>query len=155
MALQVSLSKDLKGYCNNAEIIDENHAKTVLQIPGAYGRDLNDYTFYKKGKTEYLNYGSYVLKSEDNIRSLFTWSGVSFQVGGDGYAKWYKISDKSENRKLKVTVPKNASFAVYDSNDNCIFDSWISKSTTVTLPEDGMIVFAGDPYARFVINYVK
>ncbi len=155
MALQVSLSEDLKGYCNNAEIIDENHAKAYLQIPGVYGRDLSDYTFYKKGKTEYLNYGSYVLKSEDNIRSLFTWSGVSFQVGGDGYAKWYKISEKSENRKLKVTVPKNAAFAVYDSNDNCIFNSWITKGTTVTLPKDGMIVFAGEPYAKFVITYVK
>jgi CubicO group peptidase (beta-lactamase class C family) len=155
MGLQLSFSKDLNGYCNNAEIIDENHAKVNLQIPGALGRDLNDYTFYKKGSTEYVNYGSYVFKSEDNIRSLFTWSGVSFKIGADGYAKWYKIGDKSENRKLKVTVPKNASFSVYDSKDTCIFNSLVSKGTTVTLPKDGMIVFAGDRYAKFVINYVK
>lgn len=155
MALQLTASKDLKGYCNNAQIIDENHARANIQIPGVYGRDLNDYTFYKKGTIEYLNYGSYVLKSEDNISSLFTRSGVSFNIGKEGYAKWYKISAKSANRKLKVTVPMNASFSVYDSNEICIFNSWISDSTTVTLPKDGKIVFAGDPSAKFVINYVK
>lgn len=155
MALQLTASKELKGYCNNAQIIDENHARANIQIPGVYGRDLNDYTFYKKGTIEYLNYGSYVLKSEDNISSLFTRSGVSFNIGKDGYAKWYKISAKSANRKLKVTVPMNASFSVYDSNEICIFNSWISDSTTVTLPKDGKIVFAGDPSAKFVINYVK
>lgn len=155
MALQLTASKDLKGYCNNAQIIDENHARANIQIPGVYGRDLNDYTFYKKGTIEYLNYGSYVLKSEDNISSLFTRSGVSFNIGKDGYAKWYKISAKSANRKLKVSVPMNASFSVYDSNEICIFNSWISDSTTVTLPKDGKIVFAGDPSAKFVINYVK
>lgn len=155
MALQLTASKELKGYCNNAQIIDENHARANIQIPGVYGRDLNDYTFYKKGTIEYLNYGSYVLKSEDNISSLFTRSGVSFNIGKDGYAKWYKISAKSANRKLKVSVPMNASFSVYDSNEICIFNSWISDSTTVTLPKDGKIVFAGDPSAKFVINYVK
>ncbi len=155
MALQLTASKELKGYCNNAQIIDENHARANIQIPGVYGRDLNDYTFYKKGTIEYLNYGSYVLKSEDNISSLFTRSGVSFNIGKEGYAKWYKISAKSANRKLKVTVPMNASFSVYDSNEICIFNSWISDSTTVTLPKDGKIVFAGDPSAKFVINYVK
>ncbi len=155
MALQITAPKDLKGYCNNAQIIDENHARANLQIPGVYGRDLNDYTFYKKGTIEYLNYGSYVLKSEDNISSFFTRSGVSFSIGKEGYAKWYKISAKSANRKLKVIVPMNASFSVYDSNEICIFNSWISDSTTVTLPKDGKIVFAGDPSAKFVINYVK
>lgn len=155
MAIQITAPKNLKGYCNNAQIIDENHARALLQIPGVFGRDLNDYTFYKKGTIEYLNYSSYVMKSEDSIGSFFTRSGVSFTIGKEGYAKWYKISAKSANRKLKVTVPMNASFSVYDSNEICIFNSWISDGTTVTLPKDGKIVFAGDPSAKFVINYVK
>ncbi len=155
MSLQIKLPNGLDGYCNNARIIDENTARSDIQIPGVYGRDLNDYTFYKKGVSEYLTYGSYLLKSEDNIRALFTWSNVSFQVGREGYAKWYKIGDKSKNRKLKVIFPENASFTVFDSNGICIFNSWVSKDNTVTLPENGMIVFAGDPYSTFVIQYVK
>ncbi|HHV09885.1 MAG TPA: beta-lactamase family protein [Clostridiales bacterium] len=155
MSLQIKLPKDLEGYCNNAQIIDENTARPNIQIPGVYGRDLNDYSFYKKGVSEYLTYGSYLLKSEDNIRSLFTWSGVSFQIGKEGYAKWYKIGDKSKNRKLKVTAPENSSFTVFDSNGVCLFNSWVSKENTVTLPENGMIVFAGDPYVTFVIQYIK
>jgi hypothetical protein len=72
----------------------------------------------------------------------------------DGYANWFKIGSKSAGRKIKVTVPEHASFTVYDDDDQCINASFVTNQTTVTLPEGGSIVFAGDPNALFKITYL-
>ncbi len=151
---QIMLADDAKGYALNAAITDENTAKTNIEVPGLWGRDLSDYVFYKDGNTEYLIIGGYQFISEDGITSL---PGTAFQVdiGRNKYAQWFKIGKESTNKKIKVTLPENAAFIVYDENDTCIVDSVITGQDTVTLPKAGYIVFAGDVNAGFSVKYVK
>jgi hypothetical protein len=153
-AIKITLLKDL-GYCMNATIIDKNTAQALIQIPGMYGRDLNDYTFYNVGETEYLKTSGSILISEDAVKSLSTKSTFSCTIGKDGYAQWYKISKKLGDKQIKVTLPKNSSFTVYDTNGNNVFNTLTMKQTTVTLPSGGYIVFAGSANAKFTVRYVK
>ncbi|WMJ90076.1 serine hydrolase domain-containing protein [Anaerocolumna sp. MB42-C2] len=151
---KISLLNELEGYCLYAKIIDQNTARAVLEIPGVFGRDLSDFVFYQDNGCEYLKAESSVLISEDEIKTM---PASAFKVGitSNGYAKWYKIGKKSANKKLKIALPQNASFCVYDSNNSCIMDSYITKKDTVTLPKNGYIVFAGDVNSKFHINYIK
>lgn len=155
LSTKIIIPKELEGYCNNAAIIDKNTARTLIQIPGLYGRDLSDYTFYNIGETEYLKISGSIAISEDAIKSLSTKSAFTCKISADGYAHWYKISKKSENKKVKIVPPKNSSFSVYDANGTCVNYSFLSKQDTVTLPAKGFIVFVGNANASFAVRYVK
>ena len=154
-SMSISLLNDLEGYCMNATIIDNHTARTLLQIPGINGRDLADFNFYNLGDAEYLNTGGRICISEDAIKSLSTKSTFTCKINAAGYAHWYKISEKSKNRKIKVTLPNNSSFSVYDANNNCVNYSYISNQDTVTLPLDGYIAFVGSANTKFTVKYVK
>ena len=138
----------------NAAIYDQDSARTVLQIPGMYGRDLFDLTFIEIDNIEYLQAGGNILIAEDYITSLPTKSNFTTTIDANGFAKWFTIKEGSGNKKIRVTVPENASYAVYDEYGQCWNFSLISKKKTITLPENGSIVFAGEPGAKFTVSYV-
>lgn len=154
-AAQFFLLKGLEGYCVNATIIDENNARTLIQIPGIYGRDLSDFSFYSTGGAEYLKSSGYLYLSEDAIKPLSTKTSFTCTINTKGYAHWYKIGKGSSNKKIKVTLPKNSSFSVNNASGNCAYNSLTSKSTNVGLPVNGYIVFVGSPNAKFTVKYVK
>ena len=54
---------------------------------------------------------------------------------------------------MTVQVPENAGFWVYDGAGQLTASSVLWGDTTVTLPEGGTIVFAGDPGARFHLRF--
>jgi len=56
-------------------------------------------------------------------------------------------------KTMTVQVPENSGFWVYDGNGQVTASSVLWGDTTVTLPEDGTIVFAGDPGARFHLRF--
>lgn len=155
LTADISLLPDLEGYCIGSAIIDKNTARTLLQIPGMNGRDLSDFNFYKKNGIEYLDLGGRILIPEDAIKSLSVKSDFTCKINADGYAHWYKISKKSADRKIKVKIPKESSFAVYDSKGNYVNFSLISNQNTVTLPLNGYIVFVGNANTKFTVTYVK
>ena len=150
----VELTKNPEGYCASAKIIDANLATMIHQIPGMYGRDMMDFSFYTKSKVEYLKVGGGLYISEDALTSI---SSKSFKVtiGKDGYAQWYKIGAKSEGKKLKLTLPKNASVTVYDEKFACTYYSLTEDKTSLTLPKGGFLVFAGEAGAKFSVSYQK
>lgn len=152
---EIKLLKDMKGYCMYDAIVDENHAKSNLQIPGVYGRDLIDISFYTEGNVEYLKSGGNLLISEDAIKTLPTKTSFTCNIGPNGYSHWYMINKQSAKRCIKVTGPDQGSYTVYDKNGHCVFNSMISKKTKVALPEDGYIVFVGTKGASFSVKYVK
>ena len=85
--------------------------------------------------------------------TLFTGSGASYTtVQADGYARWYQVGDAA-GKTMTVQVPENSGFWVYDGNGQVTASSVLWGDTTVTLPEDGTIVFAGDPGARFHLRF--
>jgi CubicO group peptidase (beta-lactamase class C family) len=154
LSSKVNLLKGVEGYFMNAAILDENNAQTLIQIPGMYGRDLTDFHFYTSHNTEYVKANESLYISADAINTLPTKETFTNIITVDGYANWFKIGSKSAGRKIKVTVPEHASFTVYDDENQCINASFVTNQTTVTLPEGGSIVFAGDPNALFKITYL-
>ncbi len=154
-AIKITLSGFDKGYCFGARIIDENRAQTQVQIPGVGGRDLMDLQFTTKSGAEYLSSAGGLYIGEDAVKEISSKASFQITIGDDGYASWYKIGSAAEGRKVKVTVPKNASFSVYDSKDICTHSSLLTEDSTVNLPKGGYIVFAGEAGAKFKVEYVK
>lgn len=152
---QAPLSTNLEGYCFNLKIVDENTAQALLKIPGIYGRDLNDITFYTKNHIEYMKAGAALFVSAEGALKLPVKSSFNVVIASDGYAKWYTLGKKLKQKRLEVTTPKNASFSVYDANGACCYSSLTSDTAEVTLPENGHIVFAGDKGAKFKVKYLK
>lgn len=152
---RVSLSKEMEGYLDNAAITSKNSAQPLLQIPDIGGRDLALINFYFADTTEYLNINGMVLISEDSIKALPTTSKFTCKITGGAYSHWYKISDKSANKTIKIKKPQNASFAVYDAKGSCVNYSYLTDNNSVVLPENGYVVFIGAASTQFNISYIK
>ncbi len=151
---RVQLTPGLEGYCANAKIIDANHAKMLFQIPGLYGRDLMDLSFHEKAKVEYMEAAGALYLSEEGLTSMPV-KNFKVTIGKEGYAQWYKIGSKSEGKKLKLTIGKNASVTVYGENLKSTYYSLLEDKTLLTLPKGGYIVFAGKAGAAFSVSYQK
>ena len=77
------------------------------------------------------------------------------QAGGtqvDEVLRVLQVGDAA-GKTMTVQVPENSGFWVYDGNGQVTASSVLWGDTTVTLPEDGTIVFAGDPGARFHLRF--
>lgn len=155
LSTKITMPEGLDGYCMNAAIVDENTAKADYQISGMNGRDLSDIIFFQVKDTEYLNIGGKIGISENAIKALSGKSKFNCSIADDGYAKWFKITKATANKKIKVDILVGASFAVYDEKGNCKNFSYISGKNTVTLPLNGHIVFVGDTGTKFTIRYQK
>lgn len=155
LIFSTSTPKDLEGYFAYAAITDENNTLSTLQIPAVYGRDLTDFQFYTAGNIEYLKMRDYIAIPEDAIKPLSAKSSFTCNINNDGFAHWYKINKSTGKKKIKVSLPKNAAFTVYDVNGHCVNNSYLSNITTVKLPSKGYIVFTGDANAKFTVKYVK
>ena len=54
---------------------------------------------------------------------------------------------------MTVQVPQDAGFWVYNADGTVAASSVLWGDTAVTLPEGGLVVFAGDPGARFHLRF--
>lgn len=151
----VTFASGLEDYLGSSRIADKDTALACLQIPMSGGRDLSDYTFYTSKGKEYLKTGEDLFVKEDALKNLSSKSKFKLTIGSVGHAKWYKIGSKSANKKIKVTLPKKGSYAVYDKDGKCINHSYVSGKTTTKLPKGGYIVFAGDKNQKFTVKYLK
>lgn len=119
-------------------------------------RDATDFVFETDADgVEYLHYTGNTAISEDGLKNLSAKKSYTVKINSKtGNAKWFKIGRKNADKKLRISLPKNANamVAVYDSNGTCEFDSYIHNQRTVVLPEDGYIVFAGDPGASIGVT---
>ncbi|WP_455715879.1 serine hydrolase domain-containing protein [Anaerosporobacter sp.] len=142
-----------EGYIDNLTIVDENTLEQRLEIPQVMGRDLTDIKMYNKNGTEYLKANSAIAISEDAVKNLSSKKTFKVTIKDDGYAKWFKIPSSNAGKKIKVSIPKKAGYAIYDSEGVLVFLSTISANKTVTLPKGGTIVFAGNAGSTFSVNY--
>jgi CubicO group peptidase (beta-lactamase class C family) len=149
----IKLSNSIEGYWMDAKIIDKNNAKALIQIPGLYGRDLKDYTFFKQNKIEYLKVADYVFIAEDNIKALPA-KTKSYQLNTEGYATWYKIDKKTAGKQIRLITPEKVAIGVYDKNNVCISYSLVNKDNTVTLPAEGYVVFAGEASSSYIVKFL-
>lgn len=153
--VSLALSEKPEGYMAYSEIKNASTAVTDILLPGMIGRDLQDYTFYTEDGIEYAQVQDFVLISEDGVKTLSSKDKYNITIGKDGYAKWYKVGKKTAGKTMKVTVPENGAYAVYDANGICQTHSYVSGKTKIKLPEGGYVVFAGDAKAKFTVKISK
>ncbi|MNB80242.1 D-alanyl-D-alanine-carboxypeptidase/endopeptidase AmpH precursor [compost metagenome] len=151
-SIPLNVSERLPGYMLDKRITGPDTAVSELQIPGANGRDLYDLTFFTQDGVEYLKMGGFILVSEDVLKPFNFAKQSTVTIPSSGYARWYTISDKDGGKIIKVSMPANASFAVYDEKGKCLYFSVIGGKEEVVLPLGGAIVFAGDAGTEFGIS---
>ena len=71
----------------------------------------------------------------------------------NGYARWYKIGDSTAGKTINIQIPENAGFWLYDSKGQVVASNVLGDAPAAELPEGGLIVFAGDPGARFELTF--
>lgn len=139
-------------YLLNRKMIDADRAVSELQIPSISGRDTMDYNFYVQNGLEYLGIGGSLYVREEAVKPIYNGSRSYLTIQENGHARWLSVPDVAAGKTMKVTVPFNGSFAVYDKHGICLHFERVSGSNTVDLPKNGMIVFAGDAGAQFQID---
>ena len=152
-AAVAEVPETIPGYIGAARIADETTARSEIQVPGVGSRDGVDYQLEERDGVLWINAKGSLYMDAAAAPTLFTGSGASYTtIQADGYARWYQVGDAA-GKTMTVQVPENSGFWVYDGNGQVTASSVLWGDTTVTLPEDGTIVFAGDPGARFHLRF--
>ena len=144
------------GYIGPLRIADTDTALYALQVPGTVGRDGYDITFQEdeNGMLWLYHSSGAVYMDEDAAPELFTGNGSSYcTIQPDGYARWYHVGDSAAGKTMMVQMPEEAGFWVYDGDFKVTASSVLGDGNTVTLPESGLIVFAGNPGGRFSLTF--
>ena len=145
--------KVVPGYIGAARIVDATTARSEIQVPGVGSRDGVDYQLEDRDGVLWINAKGSLYMDAAAAPNLFTGSGWSYStIQDDGYARWYQVGSAA-GKTMAVQVPEHAGFWVYDAAGQVTASSVLWGDTTVTLPEGGTIVFAGDPGARFHLRF--
>ena len=140
------------GYLGNMKITDETHAEAALSVPSSASRDQTDYEIVARDGTEYLHdiaHGGLYLPADCIPQLPAELDSVELTTGA---AKWYNISGDNF-RTITLDIPENAAVYVYDRFCNVIYTNICAQyGNTVTLPEQGMIVFAGETGSKVGIR---
>ncbi|KAF5045048.1 Beta-lactamase [anaerobic digester metagenome] len=140
------------GYAQGCKIVDKNNAISTIEIPGMNGRDLTDLHFYQQNGAEYLETIDMTFIKEDFVKPLSDTKSHTITIEANGHSKWFKIDRKTENKNIEVICPKGAAFAIYNENGECVNLTTITGANAWQLPENGMIVFSGEPNDIFHIK---
>ena len=152
-AAAAEIPETIPGYIGPDRIVDETTAEFAIQLPGSGGRDGMDFHLEERDGVTWIESRGSWYQDAAAAPAIFTGSGTAYTtVQPDGYARWYQVGDAA-GKTMTVQVPENSGFWVYDGNGQVTASSVLWGDTTVTLPEDGTIVFAGDPGARFHLRF--
>lgn len=153
--LKISRTAELKDYFGDKKITGPNTAVSQHQVPGTGSRDTVEFRFYTKDGIEYFEAGGSLYVSEDKVIPLYQGKKSTVTVQTDGNARWYSVPQAAVGKKMTVAMPEQGAFAVYDANGSCVNYTVISGSNEVVLPENGIIVFAGNAGSSFNISLEK
>ena len=149
--------KGAPGYIGSMRIEDGTHLRYAVQIPGNAGRDGSDIEIRRDGKGALWFYqsngGVYMDLNAVPVLSTGTGGKTACTIQPDGYARWYKIGDNADGKTLTVQMPENAGFWAYDAKGTLVASSVLWGDESAKLFRNGMIVFAGDPGARFELSF--
>ncbi|PZT54680.1 serine hydrolase [Paenibacillus silvae] len=153
--IPMQLDKEVPGYVGSSKIIGANRAVNQVQIPGLAGRDTTDMQFFSQNGIEYITAAGPVYASEGIVQSLYSGKQSRVTIQFDGYARWFSVPAAVSGKVMTVKMPADGSFAVYDERGVCIHHTVISGKNEVVLPENGRIVFAGEPDSVFEVSLKK
>ena len=146
-------SAPIPGYLGPDRIADETSALFAVALPGVGGRDGMDYTRQVRDGVTWLTVRGSVYMEASGAPQLFTGSGWAYStIQPDGYARWYQVGSAA-GKTMTVQGPEDAGFWVYDASGKVAASSVLGDTGAVTLPEGGMVVFAGEAGARFHLRF--
>ena len=131
-------------------ISDRDSAKGYQNIPTMLGRDIVDISIEAVNGVEYLNM--------NNNRFVDAAAAVPFSALGDriiinSEPVWVDIDEYLGGKTVSVSTPGNGSWFVFDDKMTCLATS-LERTirSTIILPENGRLVFAGEPGAEFALQ---
>lgn len=157
LQVEPGASQSAPGYVGALRIEDETHLRYVIQAPGTAGRDGSDLEIRRDEKGvlwfHQSNGGIYMDMNAAPTLSTGSEGKVASTIQPDGYARWYKVGENADGKTMTVQMPKNAGFWVYDAKGRIVASSVLWDDDSAKLSEGGLIVFAGDPGARFELTF--
>ncbi|MEG2670296.1 MAG: serine hydrolase domain-containing protein, partial [Oscillospiraceae bacterium] len=132
------------GYASACKIIDENTAVNFVQIPGMNGRDSFDLNFYEENNKKYLKDLDNIRICEDSVDPVWVGSGGVCTILDNGYLRWYTVPTEAVGMRMTVKMPSKAEIFVYDEKGMIVKPETVTDGCSIILPNNGMIVFAGD-----------
>ncbi|MCL2163003.1 MAG: beta-lactamase family protein [Oscillospiraceae bacterium] len=133
-----------------AKIEDERFASGFQNTPTMTGRDTVDLYVELTNGVEYLHMNNFRY-IDSTAAAPFSALGETVIIGAEPF--WAQIDSGSSGKTVSVATPENGSWFVYDEKMNCIATS-LEKNlrSTLILPENGRIVFAGAAGAEFTLH---
>ena len=139
-----------ESYMLTNQIVDGNTAVPVLQIPGVGSRDSGTVSMVEQYGVEYISLNGGLYMDVTAVPAVYAGPLSYCLIHEDGAARWFSAGEAA-GKTMTVTVPENGGFCVYNADMTLAASSWIYGDTTVTLPEGGWMVFAGDVGSQFTI----
>jgi len=144
----------IPGYLSGLRIVDETSAQSLYEIPNAAGRDTQTIKLYKEdGVLHYSTPQNMIWRDASDLSDLYARGKAYCTVGENGYARWFSIAEADAGRHMTVQVPKNSGFYVYDETGKITASSVVYGDLATTLPKGGLLVFSGEPGARFQLGF--
>ncbi len=143
------------GYIYTNKIIGANEAMNQLQIPGLAGRDTMNFEFYQEDGVEYVTAGGNVYASQEVVRPIYSGHQSKTTIQANGNATWFTVPASAAGKTMTVQMPSNGAFALYNEAGIGLNHTVVSGQNEVVLPENGSIVFAGEPGSTFEISLRK
>ena len=139
-----------ESYMLTNQIVDGNTAVPVLQIPGVGSRDSGTVSMVEQYGVEYISLNGGLYMDVTAVPAVYAGPLSYCLIHEDGAARWFSAGEAA-GKTMTVTVPENGGFCVYNADMTLAASSRIYGDTTVTLPEGGWMVFAGDVGSQFTI----
>lgn len=146
----VPLSSFAEGYVNAHQIVDENRAAAIVQIPGSGSRDQFDYTFFTQDGVEYLQTAGDLYASQDSAVKAEVGT-MNVTLNDQGHTQWLTLDPALEGKTLTVSSDSQGVF-VYDATMICLYNRVTDGEKTITLPSGGTLGLAGEAGAVFTLT---
>lgn len=101
---------------------------------------------------EYVSAGGKVYASQDAVKPLYSGNHSKTTIQTNGYATWYSIPATAAGNVMTVQMPSKGAFTVYNQAGISINHTVVIGQNEVFLPNNGIIVFAGDIGSAFEIT---
>ena len=148
----MSLQGSPEGYVSINRIADADSALPVLQIPGTGSRDAGAINMYVQDGVEYMELNGGIYRDMESFGEIYAGERARCTIQASGEARWYVVGEDAAGKTMTVTLPEDGGFYVYDSTLQLVAASHTYGDTQAVLPEDGVVVFAGDVGAQFSIT---
>ena len=141
------------GYIGAAKIIDETRAEFAIQLPGVGGRDGQDFTLEERdGITWYITSTGLAFADASILRPIYGGKGSYCTILEEDCARWYSTGAYG-GYTMTVDLPQDGGFTVYDAKGTAVASSAAWGDTSVVLPKDGYVAFAGEVGEQFHLTF--